>query len=275
MPTENKSLSGTLIPIAQKYAEDYLKSYSGTGLHRSLPYPGEGLWHNLAKGIKEYAESIGCGTETLPNPEETAVSMIRSGVPESSIKARHKSLTFNLENGEYRIYRTPSGYPSGAVRVLMPGISPVMELRLTPPMLANLLLELDESAPEIKIVMDKLGQDIKAVDFKKNTEAKAKEIEKQTVKTLLDTILVPQGFACSFKVKDGIVSLTLMKGLHGEIQMPFEELSGFISDVKKVEGLLETVPVEEARDLDKVYFGPSPSGFSRIINHQPPVFFQP
>lgn len=80
MPTENKSLSGILIPMAQKYAEDYLKSYSGTGLHRSLPYPGEGLWHNLAKGIKEYAESIGCGTETLPNPEETAVSMIRSGV---------------------------------------------------------------------------------------------------------------------------------------------------------------------------------------------------
>lgn len=270
METNQSSLRDGIIALAEKHAKGYLKSYSETRGYRSIALgtSWEALMKNLANVVLEYSHNFEGKSLDMPNPEETAAILIRSGVPATAIEARHKHLTVSLTNGEYRIYREPSGSGSGTFRILRPENSPVIKANLTSQGLADLLLEFDSALDGVEDVMRKLMQDLKAVDFRKQVEAKSRDIERTTIKTLLDTVLAPLGIIGYFNIKDGVVSLRLVKALQADLEMPFDEMAGFLSDPQKVnDGLsrcstsfrtittrrtLKVVSVDEFRDLSHI-----------------------
>ena len=257
MDTNQSTFRERIIALAEKHAKDYLRSYSESrGFRRvALERPLEALMKNLANVVLEYSHNFEGESLDMPNPEETAAILIRSGVPATAIEARHKHLTLSLTNGEYRIYREPSGSGSGTFRILRPDSSPIIKANLTSQGLADLLLALDSALDGVEDVMRKLMRNLKAVDFRKQVEAKSRDIERTTIKTLLDTVLAPLGIAGSFRVKNGIVTMILTKNLHADLEMPFDDMAGFLADPQRVAEALQVTPVEESHDLDHVDFG--------------------
>lgn len=257
METNQSSLRDGIIALAEKHAKGYLKSYSETRGYRSIALgtPWEALMKNLANVVLEYSHNFEGESLDMPNPEETAAILIRSGVPATAIEARHKHLTLSLTNGEYRIYREPSGSGSGTFRILRPDNSPIIKANLTSQGLADLLLALDSALDGVEDVMRKLMRDLKEVDFRKQVEAKTRDIERTTIKTLLDTVLAPLGIAGSFRVKNGLVTINLTQSFHADLEMPFDDMAGFLADPQKVTDALQVTPVEESHDLNHVDFG--------------------
>jgi hypothetical protein len=256
MDTNQSTFRERIIALAEKHAKEYLRSYSESrGFRRvALERPWETLMKNIANVVLEYSHSFEESLD-MPNPEETAVILIRSGVPETAIEARHKHLTVSLTNGEYRIYREPSGSGSGTFRILRPDSSPIIKANLTSQGLADLMLALDSALDGVEDEMRKLMRDLKEVDFRKQVEAKTRDIERTTIKTLLDTVLAPLGIAGSFRVKNGIVTINITQSFHADLEMPFDDMAGFLADPQKVTDALQVTPVEESHDFDHVDFG--------------------
>lgn len=178
MDTNQSTFRERIIALAEKHAKEYLRSYSESrGFRRvALERPWEILMRGIANAILEYSHNFEGESLDTPNPEETAVILIRSGVPETAIEARHKHLTVSLTNGEYRIYREPSGSGSGTFRILRPDNSPIIKANLTSQGLADLLLALDSALDGVEDVMRKLMLDLKEVDFRKQDSSEVGDI---------------------------------------------------------------------------------------------------
>ena len=254
MSTNQTNLRELLRTEAEKRVQKYLKAYSGTrGFRGSTPgSPWDELWSGLGKVIVEYSRKYEGDSPTTPNPEETAVILIRSGVPEAAVKVCHKHLTISLSNSTFRIYREPSGCGSGSIRILSPGTSPVIHLDISSQALAELTLELDAALDDVNAVMASLKEKIKEEDLRRQVEAKTRDIERTTLNTLLDTVLAPLGIIGYFNIKDGVVSLRLVKALQADLEMPFDEMAGFLADPQKVNDALKVVSVDEFRDLSHI-----------------------
>jgi BMFP domain-containing protein YqiC len=119
-------------------------------------------------------------------------------------------------------------------------------------MLAKLLLALDAAMPEVRKAMDDLAEGVKAADMKKKARRKAEEIEKVTVRQLLDTTLDPMDIVARFRISDDVIHLTLTKTQKADLDIPMERLREFLSDPDRIESVL--VPQKDAEKFGEFDF---------------------
>lgn len=219
--------------LAEQVAAHIMDDFSRKALPSELePDP----WPDLLQGIlSACAEELGktASAPRVPRAEETAVALLRKGVPRPAVRASFKHVTVTLANGQYRIYRETSSFPAGSVRILAPGYTRVGMLPLTSDALAELLLAIDAAVPDIKEVAERLLEAIDDERRRREIDRKAGEIGMTTAARLLEG-LPALGVGCEYEVNGGTVHLDLTRTLTASLDIPLEELPAFVSDPGKI-----------------------------------------
>lgn len=236
---DDGNLSQGVVRLVRGFVEGFLKDYDGVDREAYGDWPGwDTMWAAvLHRACSDLAQQD-TQTENVPPVEKTVAELLRSGVPQSDISVNHKHVTLRLANGKYRLLRKESPRPTCAMRVMEPGICPVIPMKLSPAMLAKLLLALDAAMPEVRKAMDDFLEGVKAADMKKKARRKAEEIEQVTVRHLLDTTLDPMDIVARFRIQGDVVHLTLTKTQKAELDIPMEQLRAFLSDHGRIESVL-------------------------------------
>lgn len=250
---DDGNLSQDVVRLVRGYVEGFLKHYDGVDREDYGDWPGwDSMWAVIlyrACGDLAKQDTL---TGNVPPVEKTVAELLRSGVPQSDISVSHKHVTLRLANGKYRLFRKDTPCVTSALRVMEPGICPVIPTKLSPAMLAKLLLALDAAMPEVRKAMDDLVDGIKAADMKKKARRKAEEIEKVTVRQLLDSALDPMDIVARFRISDDVIHLTLTKTQKADLDIPMERLREFLSDPDRIESVL--VPQKDAEKFGEFEF---------------------
>ena len=253
--------------IVRRYAERFLHSYRDdleNNPSRGDSLPWRGMWNHL---LEELLQEMRTGRQEDQGEtfaEETALELIRSGVPKTDVKATYRHVTAILPNGRYRIYRG-AGNPDrrGILRILSPGESGNIRTGISALELARLLRTLDSCLPLISEIMKGLSEDMADAEREYAARLKAGEIAGTTVSTLLQAALPAMDIDCSYTIRDGRVHLNLTKELRGSIDLPLEELAGFLSDTERIHSVLSPVKVEQLQG--------SPSSRPASLFHRPGI----
>ena len=250
---DDGNLSQGVVRLVRGYVEGFLKNYDGVDREEYGDWPG---WDSMWAAVLYRACSDLAKQDTqagnVPPVEKTVAELLRSGVPQSDISVGHKHVTLRLANGKYRLFRKETPRLTCAMRVMEPGVCPVIPMKLSPAMLAKLLLALDAAMPEVRRAMDDFVEGVKAADMKKKARRKAEEIEQVTVRHLLDTTLDPMDIVARFQISDDVVHLTLTKTQKADLDIPMEQLREFLSDPGRIESAL--VPQKDAEKFGKFEF---------------------
>lgn len=244
---DDGNLSQGVVRLVRGYVERYLKNYEGTDRDSKEygDWPGwDCMWAAVLYRACDDLAKQDSWTGNVPPVEKTVAELLRSGVPQSDISVNHKNVTLRLKNGKYRLFRKESPVVTCAMRVMEPGVCPVIPMKLSPVLLAKLLLALDAAMPEIRKAMDGLLEGVKAADMERKARRKAEEIEKVTVRRLLETTLDPMDIVARFGIEGEVVHLTLTRTLKAELNIPMERLREFLSDPGRIESVL--VPQKDA-----------------------------
>ena len=196
-----------------------------------------------------------------PNPEATVAELIRRGVPVDQIEARFNHVNAHLPNASYRLYRSPSGYAQGTVRISRNNSDATVATKYSSEELAEFILLLDPLLPEIDKAGEELYSELKKELVRQQADKRALEIEKKAVLSQLSSVLPALGIACSFKIDNGNVHLDLTRTFQGSVDVPLAELSTLLSDPAKLESVLSIAPdpeVSEERQMPPRRFPPGP-----------------
>ncbi|MGM9750504.1 MAG: hypothetical protein ACI3ZH_05760 [Candidatus Cryptobacteroides sp.] len=190
--------------------------------------------------------------DTRMNPEETAIKIIRHGIPKENISAKSTYLTARLPNADYRLYRETSGSPAGTIRITWKGCIVYISSGLSSEDTARFVLLLDEHLPRIDEAAGALFGELLQKYRNKQKEMMALEIARKAVDAQLANILPGMGIKVKYKIADGKVKLHLTRTFTGEVELPLEALRDFLSNPGRVESVLKPEPVslEPAKDPD-------------------------
>lgn len=194
-------------------------------------------------GTVQYAwttllDALTKGRSDMPcSPEEVTAILIRGGLPREKVKATSGNITLTLPNGCYRIYRTPSGYPTGAFTLRF---SEWMRVRhgLTAEELADFLMEFDKLIPEIeereRPLLDEYDRRIREI----KAESMATDIARQSLEAIFEKLDHLQLAHDILVHEDGTITVLLEQVLTGGVRAPLNELKELLSDEEKVRALL-------------------------------------
>lgn len=239
-------LPKAVVQVVKTFAEKFLEIYEqclSDDLVGKLP-GWECMWYPVLSRVCKDLEALDDPAETIPPVEKTVAEIIRSGVPQQAVKVTYKNLVLTLTNIKYRFRRDGTGNPVSFM-VMNPGLSPFVQTTLSSGRFAALLLAVDTAMPDIRQVMDGLQEGMRNAGLEYQARRKAEEIERLTVRRLLDMTLDPMNINGHFEVKDGVVHLTLTKTLKADLDIPMERLREFLSDPEGIESTLVPQKIEE------------------------------
>lgn len=231
----------TLVDTVRTYVKWFLDTYKGL-TERRQGVDWASMWGYVLSSVGKEA-GFPYGREdysAFPKAEETASLLLRSGIPRDAVRAGQNHVTISLDGALIRIYRITSGYPQGSFRILRPDNSRVIRTGLPSREFADLILSINSAAPDILKAMKELETGMDTADRKLIARLKAEEIERVTIKNLLDTALTPRGINYDFEVKDGAVSMTFKKTLSSDMTVPVDQLWEILADPDYIESTLKT-----------------------------------
>lgn len=209
--------------------------------------------------------------DTRMNPEETAIKIIRHGIPKENISAKSTYLTARLPNADYRLYRETSGSPAGTIRITWKGCIVYISSGLSSEDTARFVLLQDEHLPRIDEAAGALFGELLQKYRNKQKEMMALEIARKAVDTQLANILPGMGIKVKYKIADGKVKLHLTRTFTGEVELPLEALRDFLSNPGRVESVLKPEPVSLEPEKDPDFPHPFPPTIFRsniVLNPQ-------
>lgn len=209
--------------------------------------------------------------DTRMNPEETAIKIIRHGIPKENISAKSTYLTAWLPNADYRLYRETSGSPAGTIRITWKGSIVYISSGLSSEDTARFVLLLDEHLPRIDEAAGALFGGLLQKYRNKQKEMMALEIARKAVDAQLADILPGMGIKVKYKIADGKVKLHLTRTFTGEVELPLEALRDFLSNPGRVESALKPEPVSLEPEKDPDFPHPFPPTIFRsniVLNPQ-------
>ena len=209
--------------------------------------------------------------DTRMNPEETAIKIIRHGIPKENISAKSTYLTAWLPNADYRLYRETSGSPAGTIRITWKGCIVYISSGLSSEDTARFVLLLDEHLPRIDEAAGALFGELLQKYRNKQKEMMALEIARKAVDAQLADILPGMGIKVKYKIADGKVKLHLTRTFTGEVELPLEALRDFLSNPGRVESALKPEPVSLEPEKDPDFPHPFPPTIFRsniVLNPQ-------
>ena len=209
--------------------------------------------------------------DTRMNPEETAIKIIRHGIPKENISAKSTYLTARLPNADYRLYRETSGSPAGTIRITWKGCIVYISSGLSSEDTARFVLLLDEHLPRIDEAAGALFGELLQKYRNKQKEMMALEIARKAVDAQLADILPGMGIKVKYKIADGKVKLHLTRTFTGEVELPLEALRDFLSNPGRVESVLKPEPVSLEPEKDPDFPHPFPPTIFRsniVLNPQ-------
>lgn len=209
--------------------------------------------------------------DTRMNPEETAIKIIRHGIPKENISAKSTYLTARLPNADYRLYRETSGSPAGTIRITWKGCIVYISSGLSSEDTARFVLLLDEHLPRIDEAAGALFGELLQKYRNKQKEMMALEIARKAVDAQLANILPGMGIKVKYKIADGKVKLHLTRTFTGEVELPLEALRDFLSNPGRVESVLKPEPVSPEPEKDPDFPHPFPPTIFRsniVLNPQ-------
>ena len=209
--------------------------------------------------------------DTRMNPEETAIKIIRHGIPKENISAKSTYLTARLPNADYRLYRETSGSPAGTIRITWKGSIVYISSGLSSEDTARFVLLLDEHLPRIDEAAGALFGELLQKYRNKQKEMMALEIARKAVDAQLADILPGMGIKVKYKIADGKVKLHLTRTFTGEVELPLEALQDFLSNPGRVESALKPEPVSLEPEKDPDFPHPFPPTIFRsniVLNPQ-------
>ena len=209
--------------------------------------------------------------DTRMNPEETAIKIIRHGIPKENISAKSTYLTASLPNADYRLYRETSGSPAGTIRITWEGCIVYISSGLSSEDTARFVLLLDEHLPRIDEAARALFGELLQKYRNKQKEMMALEIARKAVDAQLADILPGMGIKVKYKIADGKVKLHLTRTFTGEVELPLEALRDFLSNPGRVESVLKPEPVSLEPEKDPDFPHPFPPTIFRsniVLNPQ-------
>ena len=209
--------------------------------------------------------------DTRMNPEETAIKIIRHGIPKENISAKSTYLTARLPNADYRLYRETSGSPAGTIRITWKGCIVYISSGLSSEDTARFVLLLDEHLPRIDEAAGALFGELLQKYRNKQKEMMALEIARKAVDAQLADILPGMGIKVKYKIADGKVKLHLTRTFTGEVELPLEALRDFLSNPGRVESALKPEPVSLEPEKDPDFPHPFPPTIFRsniVLNPQ-------
>lgn len=235
-----------------------LKSFDATGSalqeEFSVGLVREKLFQSVVKDLEEESGAEGIRM----NPEETAVGLIRNGIPKENICAKFKHLTAVLPNADYRLYRETGRYPADTIRITRNGCSVNISPGLSTEDTVRFVLLLDELLPRIDEAAAALFDELQKEYRNKQTELKALEIARKAVEAQIADVLPGMGIKAKYKIADGKVKLHLTRTLTGEVELPLEALRDFLSNPGRVESALKLEPVSPEPEKDPDFPHPFP-----------------
>ena len=188
---------------------------------------------------------------TVPKAEETAIELVRQGVPRESMHVGFQQVTVPLRNSTCVLHRLK--FPAGTVEVDWKEYRRVVTSTRPAQELARTILELDELLPVLEVKWKELLERILV-------EMKAIQIQRITVKNQLEAVLPALGIQCGFDVKDDKVELHLTRTFTGAVNIPLAELSAFLADPDRILATLQPYKdgrVEDVEDTFMPRFGRS------------------
>ena len=209
--------------------------------------------------------------DTRMNPEETAIKIIRHGIPKENISAKSTYLTAWLPNADYRLYRETSGSPAGTIRITWKGCIVYISSGLSSEDTARFVLLLDERLPRIDEAAGALFGELLQKYRNKQKEMMALEIARKALDAQLADILPGMGIKVKYKIADGKVKLHLTRTFTGEVELPLEALRDFLSNPGRVESALKPEPVSPEPEKDPDFPHPFPPTIFRsniVLNPQ-------
>lgn len=218
--------------------------------------------------VKDFEEESGADNIRM-NPEETAVGLIRHGIPKENICAKFKHLTAVLHNADYRLYRGASRYTAGVIRITRNGCGVNINPGLSTEDTVRFVLLLDELLPRIDEAAGALFDELQKEYRNKQAEMKALEIARKAVEAQIADVLPRMGIKAKYKIADGKVKLHLTRTWSGEVEVPLEALRDFLSDPGRVESALMVEPISPEPEKDPDFTRPFPPTIFRsniVIN---------
>lgn len=209
--------------------------------------------------------------DTRMNPEETAIKIIRHGIPKENISVKSTYLTARLPNADYRLYRETSGSPAGTIRITWKGCIVYISSGLSSEDTARFVLLLDEHLLRIDEAAGALFGELLQKYRNTQKEMMALEIARKAVDAQLANILPGMGIKVKYKIADGKVKLHLTRTFTGEVELPLEALRDFLSNPGRVESVLKPEPVSLEPEKDPDFPHPFPPTIFRsniVLNPQ-------
>ena len=194
------------------------------------------VWSNLLHELSRNRKDRPC------SPEKVAAILLRSGVSKEKVKPSSGNITIELPNGTYRIYREPSGYPTGAVTLKYPSWVRVHH-GFSEQELADILLAFDELIPEIEEHGQPLRDEIARRERERKATRLAEDIAFHALESLFAEKLTPLGIDHRLSMKsNGEIILTLRQYREWSITAPINVIKEELEKAEDVESLL--TPIE-------------------------------
>ena len=211
----------------KKYSRLLLREYVDTP--DSVNQLRERLFSGVVGDMLTAPKKVGKGrNRKAPKAEETALELIRLGMPKKSLRFGFMETSVPLRNAVCILHRLR--FPPGTVEISRkgyPGCRCVVTSCLPAKDLAQVILELDELLPELEVKTQELLERIAV-------ELKALKIQRITVKHQLEDVLPDLGIHCGFEVIGDKIHLQLKRTFLGEMRIPLSELQAFLSDPDRI-----------------------------------------
>ena len=214
-------------------------------LEKQAVYESVTPYHVLARLFSSVVEDVLVSLKkggTVPKAEETALELIRLGVPKKSLSFGFMDVCVPLQNAVCILHRLR--FPPGTVEISWKGYRRAVTTSLPAKDLARIILELDELLPELEVKTQELAERVAV-------ELMALKIQRITVKRQLEEVLPAMGIRCGFDVIDDKVHLQLTRTFQGEMEIPLSELQAFLSNPDRIFASLQppsSAYVEDDKD---------------------------
>ena len=226
-----------------------VKKYSRLLLREYVDTPGsvnqlrEKLFSSVVGDLLTAPKKVGKDRDRkVPKAEETALELIRLGVPKKSLSFGFMDVCVPLQNAVCILHRLR--FPPGTVEISWKGYRRAVTTSLPAKDLARIILELDELLPELEGKTQELAERVAV-------ELMALKIQRITVKRQLEEVLPAMGIRCGFDVIDDKVHLQLTRTFQGEMEIPLSELQAFLSNPDRIFASLQppsSAYVEDDKD---------------------------
>ena len=226
---------GQVLAMVDRYVKDSIAKLGNK--HEPITESGAVLhaWSNLLHELSRNRKDIPC------SPEKVAAILLRNGVSKEKVKATSANITIELPNGTYRIYREPSGYPTGAVTLKYPSWVRVHH-GFSEQELADILLAFDELIPEIEEHGQPLRDEIAMRERERKATRLAEDIALRALESIFAEKLAPLGIDHRLSMSfNGEITLTLRQYREWSITAPINVIKEELEKTGDVESLLSPV----------------------------------